>query len=87
LLDLVKNSENGTIPSENENSSLKPPNQPYTSSFQRATRILTKIYQITKLNMGFQKNITIFILLKTNFFFILETILKVSKQLVLSKET
>ena len=35
LLDLVKNSENGTISNENENSNLKPPDQLYTSGFQR----------------------------------------------------
>jgi hypothetical protein len=35
LLDLVKNSEYGTISSENENSNLSPANQLYTSGYQR----------------------------------------------------
>ena len=57
LLDLVKNSENGTISNENENSNLKPPDQLYTSGFKREllgslqkfTRLLNLIWAFIKI--------------------------------------
>jgi hypothetical protein len=57
LLDLVKNSENGTISSENENSNLKLSDQLYTSGFKREllgslkkfTRLLNLIWAFRKI--------------------------------------